>query len=247
MKTRMIALLLFLVLVLTACTPASVTPETEATAHPKPTEAEKLTEATEATEEVTEVPTEITEAPTESASELDLGVTDGSTYQNETLGISCDFPDGWYIYNETDLASLNNFITTVNQNEMLANAIENGQSVITFCASHPATVASVNLTVTKSTTTAGLSEDAIIDLVLPYLKDQMEQTGVLQNVTCSTAEATFCGQKHTVIKVFADSYGMQLCETIIYLTGGDYLYNLTVSATSEAEGAEILNLFKALK
>ena len=246
MKLRLIALLLLLLLALTACTQTVAPPTTEATARPKPTEATEAVTTTEATEEVTEDTTEETESVTEAASEVDLGTVDGTTYENETLGITCDFPDGWYIYNETDLASLNNFMTTVNKNDALANAIENGQTVVTFCASYPATVASVNLTVSKATM-PGMSEDALISLILPYLKDQMEQTGVLQNVACSTAEVTFCGQKHTAVKVSAESYGMQLYETILYLPGGDYLYNLTVSATSEAEGAEILSLFEAIK
>lgn len=245
MKSRLIAILLLLMIALAACTPNMTPPPTEATARPKPTEATKLTEATETTEEATEAPTEATEAPTEPPTEVDLGTVDGTAYKNETLGIVCDFPEGWYIYNETDLAALNNFMASAYDSKAITAALENSQAFIIFCASYPATISSVNITVSKNLM-SGMSEEDFIDLSLPLMKAQIEQTGVMQNVACEAAEAEFCGQKHTVLKVSGEAAGMHLYETIVYLIFDSFVYNVTVSTTQETDVTEILGLFEVI-
>lgn len=248
MKVRLTALILLLAVALTACAQIfpqqNTEPATEAT-QPTVTEAPIVTDAPETTEAPTEAPTEATEAPTEAEAGVDLGVVDGNDYKNETLGIRAAFPDGWYLFNETDIAALNKQVESTFDDAAVNNAIGNGQTVIVFCASHPTTISSVNVTISKNQT-LGMSEEAMINLSLSAVKAQLEQAGVMQNVTCEAAEAEFCGQKHTVLAVSGETSGMQLYETIVYLTRGDLLYNVTVSATQETAAAEILDLFKAL-
>lgn len=243
MKKRMIALLLLLALALTACT-TTVTPPAPST-RPAPTEATELTEATETTEEITEAPTETDAPPTEEARDVDLGTTEIDSYKNETLGLSCSFPEGWYLYNQTDLAALNNLLASAFDSSAIKAALENSQAVIIFCASYPATVSSVNITVSKNMM-SGMSEEEIIRFSLPLMKSQVEQTGVMQNVACEAAEAEFCGKTHAVLNVTGETAGMTLYETVIYLPIGDLLYNVTVSSADEASVAEILSLFEAI-
>lgn len=243
MKTRLTAIVLLLALALTACTPAVTPPVTEETPHAKPTEATELTEATETTEEVTEAPTE---APTEAQkTDVDLGVVEGSAYKNETLGIICDLPDNWYVYNEQDLAMLNQRVMDLFDSDAVTNALESGQTIIALCASLPATTSSLNVTVTKSEAT-GASEEMIVNFSLPYLKAQLEGTGSIQNIDCTAEKLDFCGETHTVIKAVGEAGGMQFCEIIVYLFCGDYLYNVTASSASEAECTEILHFFEAI-
>lgn len=250
MKKRIIALLLLLVIALTACSSASTAKVTEAptenTTPAKPTEATAAPATTEAlTEAPTETPTEApTEAPVQYPTDVDLGSLDGSTYKNETIGISCTLPDGWYIYNQTDLAALNNLVESVyNNNDAIINAIENGQTAIFFCASHPTSISSVNINASKNSM-PGMDENSILVLSSSQVKAQMEQTGMMQNIVCEIDEVTFCGEKHSALSISCETNGIQLFETILCLARGDYLYTLTVSSAQESTMTEILNLFE---
>ena len=220
MKKRLIALLLLLVIALTACTSAADLPNT-------------ASEASEA-------------APSSSKdwTDVDIGQIDGNVYQNASLGFICELPEDWYIYNDTDIASLNNLMETTFDHSAVADAIENGQVVIFFCASHPATYSSVNINVSKNPM-PNADENGIIEATLPLLKPQMEQAG-MEDVACSAGEAAFCGQTRPAIKLTAKSAGMDLYETFLYLIDGEYLYTLTVSSGQENAPADILDYFTAL-
>ena len=242
MKKRLTAMILLLALVLSACTLTVPTAPTEApteeTARPKPTETEAPTEAPETTEAPTEAPTEATEEP---AQALDVGTVDGSTYRNEALGIACDFPEGWYIYNDTDLAALNNYASQQYDNAAITNAIESGQVAVVFCASQPGTYSSLNITAEKNQA-PGFSEEAIINYSIPSLKAQLAQTG-MNNIVCDTVEREFCGQKHTAIEVTCDVADIQFYETLFILTCGDYFYTVTAASAQKAVIADMLNFF----
>ena len=224
MKIRLTALILLFTLALTACTQAATSAGTEApteiTRPEKPTEAAITTEAlTEApTEAPTETPTEATEASAKIP--LDVGTISGSTYKNETLGVSCSMPDEWYIYNDTDLAALNNFVSQQYDNAAITNAIESGQVAVVFCASQPGTYSSLNITAEKNQA-PGFSEEAIINYSIPSLKAQLAQSG-MNNIVCDTVEREFCGQKHTAIEVTCDVADIQFYETLFILTCGGF-------------------------
>lgn len=244
MRKRIAALLLLLVIGLTACT-SVLTTETHSPAKPRrPRATATVKESTEATETPTEA-TETTEAPTQTEMDIDLGTVDGSTYANETLGISCAFPEGWYVYNETDIAALNNLVTSVFDETAIAEAIKNSQAVIIFCASEPASISSLNINVSMNTL-PGVDEETLINLALPQVKAQMEQTGVMQNIACTTAEIDFCGQKHTALNITAEAYGMPIYESLLYLPCGDCIYALTASTYQTDTTAELFSYFTAL-
>lgn len=245
MKKRVTALVILLALVLSACTmtlpTAPTEAPTEATARPKPTETEAPTEAPETTEAPTEAPTEATEEP---AQDLDVGTVDGSTYRNEALGIACDFPEGWYIYNDTDLAALNNYASQQFDDAAILSAIESGQPTVIFCASQPETYSSINITAEKNQAT-GFSEEAIITYTIPSLKTQLEQTG-MQNIVCDTVEMEFCGQKHTAIAVTSDIADIQFYETLFFLPYGSYIYVVTAASAQKTTVTDMLNLFEPI-
>ena len=181
MKIRLIALFLLLAVALTGCTPALRPAEPETTRLPAPTEATEAVETekpTEAQTEATETATEATEASTELTEALgvDLGTVDERTYTNETLGISASFPEGWYIYTESDIADLNNIISNMYDNAAVYNAIEEGQWVIFFCASHLSSMASVNIGAMKNYYSY-LDEKTYVEVAVPQTRVQLEQLG----------------------------------------------------------------------
>lgn len=233
MKKRIIALLLLLVLVLTACTTTTAEP-TKSGKEPKETDHES-TEALPTLQE-----------PSREWKDLDIGATDGNTYKNISLNLSCAFPDEWYLYNDTDIASLNNLSEDGFDHAAVADAVENNQSVTIFCASLPITLSSVNINVTKNAL-PDLEEAALIEASAPELKTQLEQSGTMENVTCNTTEVDFCGQKHAALAITGETAGLTLYETVLYLADGEYLYIVTVSSSLDSASAEILSYFSAIE
>ncbi|MBQ6432241.1 MAG: hypothetical protein IJJ99_10265 [Oscillospiraceae bacterium] len=247
MKKRIIALLLLLALALTACTSA-----------PKDTEDDKrVSEATDASEtEVTETTeespeatatTEATEETLPGQTDVDLGAIDGNAYRNETLGISCSFPEDWYIYNETDLASLNKLVESGFAHEAIADIIEREETLIIFCASDPATMTSVQIAASKNTLPdAAADEAAIVRYFSPIVMQQAAESG-MQPVTGGGAEADFCGQTHAVLMVSGETMGVSLYETLLYLPRGGLIYALSVTTTQESMIEECLGMFEAIQ
>jgi len=250
MKYRLIAGLLLLAIALTACSSATTSTGNDLpsgfTPPEKPTEATAAPATTEAlTEAPTETPTEApTEAPVQYPTDVDLGSLDGSTYQNETIGISCTLPDGWYIYNQTDLAALNNFVSQQFDNAAITSAIESGQAAVIFCASQPEIYSSVTIAAEKNKV-LGFSEEAIINYTIPPLKAQLEQMG-LKNIDCDIVEVEFAGQKHKAIEVTSDASGTPFYETIFSLPCGDFIYSVSVSSTQKTTITDMLDLFEPI-
>lgn len=246
MKKRIIALLLLLLFVvsLTGCGFRGCVP-IEREEPPKETHA-RATIATveESTRVITEATTEATEETENESADTDIGVVDGNTYTNRTIGIVCTLPEGWYVYNETDLASLNNLVGSMLDGTAIANAIENNQAVVIFCASEPTAVSSLNVTVTKNPLPV-FDEETMINMTVSQVEAQLAQTG-MQNISCGTSTVNFCGEEHTVLTVSGEAYGMPLYEKILILHCGNYLYSVTASAYQEDTTVPILDYFKPL-
>lgn len=233
MKFRMIALLLVLVLALTAC--SSTAELTKSGKEPKNIRRSE-------NETAASLPT--IQPPSKDWTDVDIGSIDGNTYKNVALGASCEFPDDWYIYNETDIASLNNLAEAAFDHAAVADAVESDQTVTLFCASQPVDLSSVKICVSKNPL-PDADEAAIIEASAAAVEAQWTQNA-MENVTAVVGEAEFCGQKHSVLAVSGDSAGLTLYDTILYIADGEYLYTLTVSCSQEGAAADILNYFTAI-
>ena len=245
MKTRIIAILLLLALALTACTPASNVTETEAATETvipvRPAAPTYSTELTEAPTETTEAPTETTEAL-----EFDLGTVDGNTYENETLGLRAVFGDDWYIYNNSDLADLNQSISHILDNAAIYNAVEEGQTVYFFYATTKySSMASVAISASMNQL-PGLDEETLLLLLAPQIKAEMEHLGHYSDIVCTDIETDFCGQKHAALSISFTASAVHLNQTIIYLSRGDLLFCFTITGMQESTVTEIQNLFEPL-
>ena len=243
---RMAALLLAVALLcgLAACggeaQPEATEVETTAATEPSTTEPE--TTEPETTEAPTETEPETTE--NEALSGLDLGTVDGNTYTNETLGLRCELGDNWYVYSETELASLMGVVADSLSDSIIGDAIDHNQSVTVFFAMDTTTYGNINITISKDSMSA-LGEENFVALMVPQLKPLLEQSG-FENVTCTEAEFEFAGQTHTGIDITATVQGMTVYERQVYLMADSCMYVVTATAYEENGAQAMLDTFTAL-
>ena len=243
---RMAALLLAVALLcgLAACggeaQPEATEVETTAATEPSTTEPE--TTEPETTEAPTETEPETTE--NEALSGLDLGNVDGNTYTNETLGLRCELGDNWYVYSETELASLMGVVADSLSDSIIGDAIDNNQSVTVFFAMDTTTYGNINITISKDSMSA-LGEENFVALMVPQMKPLLEQSG-FENVTCTEAEFEFAGQTHTGIDITATVQGMTVYERQVYLMADSCMYVVTATAYEENGAQAMLDTFTAL-
>ena len=243
---RMAALLLAVALLcgLAACggkTQPEAT-EVETTAATEPSTTEPETTEPETTEAPTETEPETTE--NEALSGLDLGNVDGNTYTNETLGLRCELGDNWYVYSETELASLMGVVADSLSDSIIGDAIDNNQSVTVFFAMDTTTYGNINITISKDSMSA-LGEENFVALMVPQMKPLLEQSG-FENVTCTEAEFEFAGQTHTGIDITATVQGMTVYERQVYLMADSCMYVVTATAYEENGAQAMLDTFTAL-
>ena len=75
--------------------------------------------------------------------------------------------------------------------------------------------------------------------------DWLESIGA-ENVEIETTTYTMAGAEHSGIHVNAEVQGVELCESMTCIKVGKLVYNVTCTAQSEEELANVMALFQAL-
>lgn len=226
MKTRLVALLLLLVIALTACASGATSEKTGK-------DPNSIHPSSGRTADGNAIP------------DVDVGEADGNAYRNMDLAISAEFPEGWYLYNDTDIAALNNLDIDTFDRVAILDAINAGQDVVIFCASEPVSLSSVRISASTNPL-PDATEDELVNYFAPLVKESYAQNGTMQDFTCDPNEADFCGADHPALAVTGEADGLQLYETYLYLPCGDLLYTLTVSSGQADMTADVLDYFAAI-
>ena len=226
MKTRILAVLLLLALLLTAC--ASGSELEKSGKEPK--------EMHRADETVNSVP------------DVDIGEVDGNTYRHVDLGFSVTFPEGWEIGKRrvvvAEEAGLINSVA-LDRAEVL-DAVNEGQDVSIFAATDGS--ATVFLSVSLNPLPkADPNGDDFVNHFAPLIRQKYAAYDAWTLHSCEPYDVDFCGEDHVALKLsFGSGDTIIGEETRMYLPCGDLLYTLSVSSGSEDTNAEVLNYFEPL-
>ena len=225
MRIRILAALLLLALLLTAC--ASGSELEKSGKEPK--------EMHRANETVNSVP------------DVDIGEVDGNTYRHVDLGFSVTFPDGWEIgKGRVVVAEEAGLITSteLDRAEVL-DAVNEGQDVSIFVATDGS--ATVFLSVSLNPLPeADPDSDALVNRFAPLLRREYAAYDSLTLLSCDPYDVDFCGEDHVALKLSFSRGTNNDEETRMYFPCGDLLYTLSVSSGSEDTNTEVLNYFEPL-
>lgn len=231
MKTRMIALLLLLVIALTACSSAA-DPDAP-------------------------LPSVGANGGTGNVPDVDTGVIDGDTYKNMDLGVCLTLPDGWSFCEDDALAALNGMDAATYDRASILDAINAGRDVVIFRASDsdaalstessalPSSVISISASL-NPLPDADPDGDAFVNHFTPLMRKEYEAYDAWTLLACDPFDADYCGEDHVVLHVTAASGDFERYLSYMYLPCGDLLYTLTVSTAPEDARAEILRLFEPI-
>lgn len=227
MKHRIIAVLLLLALLLTAC--ASGSDLTKSGKEPK-----EMHHSDDA----------------EGIPDVDIGVVDGNTYKNVTLGIAFPFPDGWeegggIVVTDEQIGTAP---LDLDRAEVY-DAVSAGEDVLIFTAHDTAELTSGVIDISVSLNPlpdADPDSDAFVNHFIPLLNQEYAQRDAYSLLACEPYDADFCGEDHVVLNLAIGNAEPTSYKTILYLPCGKLLYTLTVTSRREGAPLEILKLFEPL-
>lgn len=222
MKTRIIALILLLVMALTACSSGS----------------SDLSGTVEAASGAGKVP------------DVDIGEIDGNTYRHVDLGLSVTFPEDWILGESGVIVEENGQIASVDLDRAeVLDAVNAGDDVSIFVA-HDADdlFTNVRLSVSLNPLPASAPDsDDFVNRFAPLIRQEYAAYDAWTLLSCDPFDADFCGEDHVALKLSVSGGStLQYEEILLYFPCGDLLYTLSVSAADIDAVADILNFFETI-
>ena len=229
MKKRLIAILLLLVIALTACSSSS-----ELSKDGKEPKDMHRSDAKE-----------------DGIPDVDIGVVDGGVYKNVTLGIAFPFPDGWeegggIVVTDEQIGTAP---LDLDRAEVY-DAVSAGEDVLIFIAHDTAELMSGVIDISVSLNPlpdADPDSDALVNYFIPLLNREYAQRDAYSLLACEPYDADFCGEDHVVLNLTIGNADPMYYVTKLYLPCGELLYTLSITSTDENTPLAVLKLVETLE
>ncbi|MBR4057990.1 MAG: hypothetical protein IKK00_07685 [Oscillospiraceae bacterium] len=179
----------------------------------------------------------------EKAKEFSLGTVSGQVWENEYLGLGCEFPDSWFFSSEQEIAELNG-MTLEYIPEDFAEQMENADIVYDMLARSQAGMANVNVNFQKLTALQILTFDVrdTIEGTLGVVKEAYENMGYT-NVSASLEEVQIDGKALDCMYLHADMGDSEIYVKAFMVLCDRHVANVTIAASSEAELQQIAECY----
>ena len=179
----------------------------------------------------------------EKAKEFSLGTVSGQVWENEYLGLGCEFPDSWFFSSEQEIAELNG-MTLEYIPEDYTEQMKNADIVYDMMARSQAGIANANVNFQKLTALQVLTYDTreAIEGTLGVVKEAYENMGYT-NVSASLDEVQIDGKTLDCMYLRAEmgDYTMYVKAFMVLCSG--HVANITIGAPSEAELQQIADSY----
>ena len=233
-NTLKVILSSFMILSLAACENKEKEPD------PVPTPEE--TEVPEE-QETPEPEPETTEEPESTGIELQHGEVSGQVYQNESLNLVIDLPEGWTFMDDAQLAEINKQTGETMNSDFARNMLENGLTVIDAYAYDMSLPATINVVVSQSDqdVTTGNTE-LLYSMSESTLRKEFESQGYT-DIEITGLDVNFMGETHPCLKSTVTQQDQQLYYRQVYCYTGKYLYVITIVTLGADHTEELFPYF----
>lgn len=180
------------------------------------------------------------------AAKLTMGTVNGTTYENEFMGIGCKLDDGWTFASEDVLKALIN-ITIDKFDEKYQEQLESAAIVYAMQATDASTGNNININLEKLTgLNKTMTASKYVDAVMSQMSTALESAG-FSNLQLQKAEVEIDGTKHAAIAISADVSGIKIYEKVVCIKCDDYIANITLATVSSDTTDELLSKFYNLE
>lgn len=179
--------------------------------------------------------------------EFSLGSTNGGTYENSFIGISCSLDSSWTYYTDEQISELNGITADNIEDEDLAEQLKNSSAFYDMMASADDGILSINVVFENLGVLYGmtLDEESYVDTALGTLENTLTASGY-SNVSCQKATFDFCGETRYGTSIYAEISGVAVYEKQVCIKSGNYMAVVTLVSVGEDATDSLLELFSAL-
>lgn len=173
---------------------------------------------------------------------LTMGTVNGTTYENEFIGIGCKVDDGWTFASEDDLKALID-ITIDKFDEKYQEQLEAAAIVYAMQVTDASTGNNININLEKLTgLNKTMTASKYVDSSLGQMSTALETAG-FSNLQIQKTEVEIDGTKHAAIAINADFSGVKIYEKVVCIKCDDYMANITLATVSSDTTDELLSKF----
>lgn len=173
--------------------------------------------------------------------EMLRGITEGTIYTNEAMGIRFELDDTWTIFDETQLAELSGITADVLDDEALAEKLqESGTSYVFYAATNDG-LYNLGIVWEDLGKLYGkvIDEETYAEIGVSQLPEALESAGI-ENVTAEASNISFAGQDHAAIVVTGEMMDVGFYETLVCVKAGDYMAVITAASYMDNATGQIL-------
>lgn len=176
--------------------------------------------------------------------DLSLGVTTGTKYESEFIGVGFNLPENWVFYSEDEIKQLNNLTADLAGQEYL-DLLKNATVIYDMMATSPSQTDNivVNLEKVSNVLLNKLDLASNFEASFAMVKSSLENMGY-RDITKEITTVTIDGETFTAMHLTASFSGLTMHQTSIAIKCNGYLASVAVTTFDEAGTAPLLeNLY----
>ena len=241
-RTAIFLLALMLMLVLTACGPATQPENTGPATQPS---TQVLTETTEPSTQPTAESTEPVTQPQEESPRL--GSYADGVYSNDYLGVKCTLTEEFTVATKEELAQLNGVVAGAMSDQDLAQQLLKSGVAHAFYAIADEGLVTINIAVENLGLIYGtlLDEESYVEHSIGQLPAALKSMGLV-DIKTEAVSLTLAGKEHAGVTVHGTLSGVDFYEKLVCIKNGSYMTVVTVGSYYEDITDYLLSLFSAI-
>ena len=173
-----------------------------------------------------------------------LGKTNGGTYTNDYLGLTCTLPSGWEFYSEEQILALNN-LTAEAAGDEIAEAINSANVIQDMYAMNSAEGCNITMALEKGTPlqVAAANLEEVTKSQISVLKSSYEGMGYT-NVDIAYQKIMIDGKQYDGLRLNVTIQNLNFYGYIFSFKKGSYIASVAFGSLGADKTSEIATYFK---
>jgi hypothetical protein len=159
-----------------------------------------------------------------------LGTVNGDAYESTFLGYGIRL-ENWTFADEKQIAEANNWGEQYLSSD-IQELIDQSETFTEMFAESEDGMANINIQYQKKAIYKSIELDAMIDMIIPEMKNTFEQAGYT-NLVMEKTSVTLGGDVYPGINITGEVYGVPVYQRQVYIQRGEYVAYITLTCFVE--------------